>query len=51
MGKRLLFLVLLIPFLVLIIGILIASLFKWIFTGRDYLYLIDVYRKKLEELI
>lgn len=51
MAKRLLFILMFIPFTLFIIVVLVASLFYWIFKGKDFLYLIDWGKKQMEGLL
>ena len=51
MGKRLLFVLLLVPYMVFITLVMVASVFVWMVTGSNLLYLIDWSNKKMTELL
>ena len=49
--KRLLFVILLLPFVIACALIMGASLFYWLFTGKELLFIIDYLKIQMERLL
>lgn len=49
--KRILFLILLFPFIFVCVVIMILSLVSWIGTGRDLFFIIDYLKIQMEKLL
>ncbi len=51
MGKRLLFIVMYIPFTIFIIGCMVSSLVSWIVRGKDVMHWLDWGTEQMNKLL